>query len=468
MQIGYFLHMGDETSCGGRILEGDDGWLTLGRPRARAGDQVSCGVTDETYPIVGGVYSSILNGAPAAGTLDSISGCPCAANLIPSILTHTYRNTSVETRSFPHTFSGPTLAAASQALEPDIFAAPGFVVPYPMPRPMLPPQEPGFFIVPKTTTYAALEADLFDAPSAEVLEKFRELNPRRGEVKAGEIMVISDPTNKRCTAEEALLMAVAEEIRTELADVEPELADYAADNYEPICNFLDCTSKLLGVGSAALGHHLDAIEDLLKKIEKLHIRTFLIHGNLKSPDYLAERKRLFAQLDSRMGALTRKAVGISDHPKLKTALGISNKSLLRHWSKAGAKQQIPGYATHLAGVARAAKYVKTAGYIGIAVGAVDSYEKVKEVCRNGETEDCQRMRVTEPGAFAGTVAGGTLGAQIGLRLGTPGCLFIGFGSAGVGGVICLGIVIGGGALLGGVAGGIYGEYRAEQIYEIIN
>ena len=50
---------------------------------------------------------------------------------------------------------------------------------------------------------------------------------------------------------------------------------------------------------------------------------------------------------------------MDDHSKLKTALGISSRSLVHHWDKAGAPGQIPGYATHVSATSRAAQYMKS-------------------------------------------------------------------------------------------------------------
>jgi len=55
---------------------------------------------------------------------------------------------------------------------------------------------------------------------------------------------------------------------------------------------------------------------------------------------------------------------------LKTALGISSRSLAHHWRKAGAPGQLPGYATHVKATRRATKYMKMGGYIGMGIGDV--------------------------------------------------------------------------------------------------
>jgi hypothetical protein len=78
---------------------------------------------------------------------------------------------------------------------------------WPEPRPQ--PQEPGFYIVPKSTTAEELEARLFPSANPAVIAKFKALNPNLGQVKAGQLIVLSDPENLQCTLEEARLMAAA-------------------------------------------------------------------------------------------------------------------------------------------------------------------------------------------------------------------------------------------------------------------
>lgn len=85
MAIGYFLRLGDKTTCGGQILTGDQSFTWYGVAAAREGDRVSCGKHPGVYEIYGGVYDMWDEGRPLAGTLSSISGCPCRAQFIPSI-----------------------------------------------------------------------------------------------------------------------------------------------------------------------------------------------------------------------------------------------------------------------------------------------------------------------------------------------------------------------------------------------
>lgn len=85
MAIGYFLRVGDKTTCGGQILTGDPTLSWYGVAGAREGDLVSCGEHSGRFHIIGGCNSVWDNGRKVAGTLESISSCPCRARFINSL-----------------------------------------------------------------------------------------------------------------------------------------------------------------------------------------------------------------------------------------------------------------------------------------------------------------------------------------------------------------------------------------------
>ncbi len=90
MTTGYFIRKDDKTSCGGTVLEGQATISRMGGHQAREGDRVSCGKNKKTYTIAGGIPTMISDGRAFAGTLHSVSGCPCRATLIHSLTTHAY------------------------------------------------------------------------------------------------------------------------------------------------------------------------------------------------------------------------------------------------------------------------------------------------------------------------------------------------------------------------------------------
>ncbi|NQD94894.1 hypothetical protein HP532_19790 [Pseudomonas sp. CrR25] len=310
---------------------------------------------------------------------------------------------------------------------------------------------------------------LFDALPPAAMRKFSALNPGlEGTIKAGSLIVLSDPNNTSCTYEEAQLMQAAQRAKAALDPLTPDEADFMAQYRSEITTFLGETSTGLGVGAAMLEKHLLTLRDTLQAMERLHQDSFRQHGHLKAPEFFAERKRLLAQLDAHLQSpLIRNGVGLGDHPNLKKALGVSSRSLVHHWSKAGAPGQIPGYATHLASVSRAAKYMQAGGYIGIGIGGVASLLSIQEVCSaDPEATACRQVKFSKGGQFAGSAAGGIVGANIGLEAGASICLALG-ATTGVGGVACIAAVVGVGSLIGSTTGGAFGERTGEVVYEVM-
>jgi len=125
----------------------------------------------------------------------------------------------------------------------------------------------------------------------------------------------------------------------------------------------------------------------------------------------------------------------------------------------------PGYATHLAGVTKAAKYLKYGGYVGIAIGGGASYMKVQDVCAAGNADACEKVKYTEGGNFIGTVAGGALGTWA--LVGSTGaiCAALGVPTLGAGTLVCGIVVVGAGAYAGGAFVGTGVEFLGEKIYE---
>ncbi|MEZ2863772.1 PAAR domain-containing protein [Proteus terrae] len=103
MATGYFLRVGDKTTCGGQIITGDDTFRFYGASAAREGDLATCGKHSGTYQILGGISYVLGNNRRIAGTIDSFSSCPCKAKLINSIqdcyITESSRKPSTRTEN---------------------------------------------------------------------------------------------------------------------------------------------------------------------------------------------------------------------------------------------------------------------------------------------------------------------------------------------------------------------------------
>ncbi|WP_166366373.1 PAAR domain-containing protein [Pseudomonas akapageensis] len=461
MAKGHFIRLGDKTTCGGTVQEADSRVMMFGFAHAREGDRVTCGKDGKTYVIAGGVSYITSNGRRVAGHLDSFSNCPCKAQLIPSIFNASYESSQSAGPQATRTAAQPAAPAPSS---PSIAPRHSSFAPSSNPAPVVfksaERQEPGFYIVPKSMTKEQLEASLFTVRDPAVMHKFQLLNPNLHDVKAGSMIVLSDPGNIQCTREEALLMEAASKVDNALKPLSAQEADFMARHRDEIETFLSEGSTAIGIGELMLSKHLKNVKVALMELEKLHQTTFQQHGTLNTPAFFAERNRLMSQLDSSLGPLLHKGAGIPDHPKLKHALGISSRSLVHHWSKAGAPGSIPGYTTHIEGVAKASKYIEMGGWVGFGLGVSASAFKVLETCRVGREDECRSIKFTESGKFAGEIAGGAAGGWAG------GLVCIGLGiTTGVGGLACGLVMAGLGSAVVGNAAGEYGEVIGEVLYE---
>lgn len=326
--------------------------------------------------------------------------------------------------------------------------------------------EPGFYVVQDPMPRGSLERLLMPDATAPVLEKFRSLNPHLSQwAKPGQMAVMSASPERLCTVQEAMLMEAAAKVDAALTPLSDDDARFLVRNRDFIEPFLQDGSGALGTASLMVGKHLDDLGNTLRSLEQLYQRSFDQTGTLRGNAFFAERQQLMRQLDASLGPLVRKGVGLPDHPSLRHALGLSSRSLLHHWSKAGRAGAIPGYSTYLEGTARAARYIKYGGYVGIALDAGYSGSRIYTACTVGRSEECRRVQLTEAGRFGGGLVGGALGGYVGTLAVAPICAAIGVGTFGVGGMMCGLVVVGTAGTIAGGAGNSIGETAGELVYE---
>ncbi|WP_223530850.1 PAAR domain-containing protein [Pseudomonas sp. GL-R-19] len=465
MAEGHFIRLGDKTTCGGKVKDADTRVMMYGLAHAREGDPVTCGVDGQTYRIEGGISCMVSHGRLVAGTLDSFSGCPCKATLIASDFTGSYGSSRSAAPHAARAVRQPSALATSNPVASPSSLATARSNPKPIPF-NTSVQEPGFYVVPKSTTREQLEASLFTLRDPAVMGKFKLLNPNLGDVKAGSMIVLSDPNNYQCTREEALLMDVAARTNQILETLSPEEANFMMQHRDAIQTILGYGSDAVGVGASIFKNNLDNVGNALREIEVLQQTTLQRDGHLRSPAFFVERQRLLAQLNSHMTTLTRKGIGFPNHINLKKMLGISSQSLVHHWTNASPAGQIPGHATHLESVAKATKYIKYGGWLGTAIGGGASAVKVQDVCTAGNTETCERVKFTETGSFTGgIVGGGIVGAALSTSAVGGLCVGLGVPTGGLGLLVCSIVVVGAGSFSSSAIGSVIGEKMGERIFE---
>ncbi|WP_426206466.1 hypothetical protein [Pseudomonas sp. TWP3-1] len=325
------------------------------------------------------------------------------------------------------------------------------------------PAESGFHIVQKSMTLEALERELYEIRPGDALRReFRSLNRHLGEqVKPGQMVLFSDSRNYMCRREEAQMMAAAEKVNEALKELTDEEAAFMVEHHEVIEPFLEVSAGTLGVASFMIGHHLEGLKNTLKELEQLHQQQYTQHRHLHSPEFFAKRKRLMAKLDASLGPLVRKGTGLPDHPKLKRALGLSSRRIVHRWGKAGSSAQLPGYATNIAGVARAAKYMKGGGYLGIGLQLGASTSKIYEVCASDREAECRQVKFVEGGKMVGGTAGALAGGYIGGKVGLAVCAKL----KGVGKLVCVLVVGAAGSVETGTKMTELGELVGQEIHE---
>lgn len=117
MTTGYYIRLNDKTRCGGFVTQATSRMVLHGIEQSREGDAVKCGVDGKTYRIEGGISHMTSDGIRLAGTLDSVSGCPCKARLEPSLFCATYQNeeSSAAVAAKPFSAAGDRHGAAVAA-----------------------------------------------------------------------------------------------------------------------------------------------------------------------------------------------------------------------------------------------------------------------------------------------------------------------------------------------------------------
>ncbi|MFK3775693.1 PAAR domain-containing protein [Pseudomonas sp. NPDC089406] len=437
---------GDATTTGAVCIASEGTRRGDGRAVLRMGDSTTeCPRCKQVGTVAEGIAWFISQGREVAfdGALVAC-GCPLGSNRVVAPL-----------GSMPAPRSAPVAAASSFSAptrSPLASPAPGAVL------------EPGFHIVRRSMSGPQVLAELLAHDHRLPMARLQRLNPtfEKG-FKAGEIFVLGDPDNHHaCTREEADLMAAAQRAREALAGLDEQEANFMMEHIGEIAGVLSGASQSMGVGKDMLSRGLGQVADTLKGIEQLHQREFGLHGHLKSPQFFASRQALYQQLDAQLrSAFLGKYLNLGGHESLRKGLGISTKSLVHHWSKAGAPGAIPGYATHLDEVAKMARYLKYGGHVAVGLGATSSYMKVQEACRAGETEECRRVRFTETGSFTGGLAGGLFGGTVGNFAIKAFCSFGPWGRA-----TCGILVIGASSFGGSKVGAFLGESGGEMLYEV--
>ncbi|AMA47561.1 PAAR domain-containing protein [Pseudomonas alabamensis] len=464
---------GDHTTTSAVCIASGRSYLAGGQNVLREGDTTTeCPECGEPGVVVEGCPHFLSDDRMVAtdGALVAC-GCPSGANRVVAPLHESPGNgraSKENTANAESTTSTSTSTSIPQSLQPRL-SQPASLQPT-SPEPMfvapLGTLEPGFFIVPRSMSGPDVLFYLSDRQLKMPIEYVKRLNPTFDEgFKAGEMFVLADPDSQQaCSRMEAQLMAAAENVRRHVSSLSVEEADFMTRNLPEIAALLGKASSAMGVVEAMARKILDDVSRSLNALSQLHKDEFNQTGKLQSQAFFDQRKAILKDLEAQLKAgFLNKRMELGSYDTLRRDLGISSKSLVHHWSKAGVAGEIPGYATHMDKVSAMGKYLNAGGYIGVGIGGVSSALKIKEVCAAGRDEACKKITITEASSFGGGFAGGAMGSRLSTLAAGRLCLSV----SPMRTLVCSVAVVGAGAWTGASVGTRAGEHLGDYAGEVI-
>ncbi|EOS96305.1 membrane protein [Erwinia tracheiphila PSU-1] len=248
-----------------------------------------------------------------------------------------------------------------------------------------------------------------------------------------------------------------------LIGVDADAAWFMQRHYGTIAALTGIGDKVFSTAGDAGEKYFNSIEQTLKKIEASYQNQFRTQGTLISKQFFVERSKLLNQLKELVNkpllkSPTRHAVKFRQYESMKRALNLSSKSIVHEWSTAG-MSGIPGYSYYVGNAARAARFLKAGGYIGIGFGLAGTTNDVVEACTKGREGECTKTAFQQYARFVAGTGGGMLGGAYGSSAIIGACAAIGIASVGIGGVAC--------AAVGSLAGGYVGSTGLESLVNTV-
>lgn len=464
---GNYLFRGDKTACGGVIIDGCPDHQHFGKDMVCEGHRVTCGKHKGLYRIAGGIRDTI-HGKRIAGTLHSRSSCPCRSRLVPSNFDDNYE---LDIEVTPTSIGSQQIANLSEVPEP-VHQAQSTKKDSKSDKPK--GIDAGFTIIPYGGTTEAWQRLLFtENPPAGVKELFAALNGPHERYKAGSIMLVVDP-DKQDSEQIAHMQAAKARVDAALAPLSIQQANFLYKYKDTIQMFAAAASTASetygysGKATEAAKGYFEQVEKILVEIEKTYKNQYITSGTLIGEQFFVERRRLFGQLDSVLKMFMKHRFMFNEYADLKNALGLSSSSITHRWNETGVSD-IEGYATHIEKLAKYAKWMETAGKIGIGLSALDTAAKITEACTLGR--DCAKTSFTSIGEFSGSLIGGAIAGKIaGTAAANTVCAIVlgaaTIEAAGAGALLCTLGVNGAIAYGSDKATSAFGGFVGESLYEV--
>ncbi|MBP2199343.1 hypothetical protein [Pantoea cypripedii] len=329
---------------------------------------------------------------------------------------------------------------------------------------------PGYCIVERPGSLDYQARELFRDTRTPAAQMFMKMNADTPWLKPGQILIVADPDTPAPMTMQALSALRQAKTKTNLAlnGVSTEEASFLQKYYGIIAGLTNAGDKVFGTVGDAGEKYYSSIEQTLKKIESSYKNQFRTQGTLISQQFFVERNQLLNQLKELVNkpllkSLNRYALKLQPYEDMRRALNLSSRSIVHEWSTVGIGG-IPGYSTFVGNAAKAARFLKYGGFIGIGFSFANTTNEVVNSCTTGRENECERVAFKKYTSFTASTAGGVGGGVLGSIVGIGICTGIGIATAGVGGVACAAV----GSVAGGLAGGSAADLFMDSIYKYLD
>ncbi|AUX73165.1 hypothetical protein [Erwinia pyrifoliae] len=320
---------------------------------------------------------------------------------------------------------------------------------------------PGYCVVERPGNLDFQARELFRDIRSPAASLFMTLNADTQWLKPGQILIVADPQTTAPVTTQMLhkLRQAKQNTNNALIGVSTEDAGFLQKHYGMIAGLTSAGNQIFGTAGDVGEKYFSSVEQTLKKIEASYQNQYRTQGSLIGQQFYAERNQLLNQLKELVNkpllkSLARHYVKFRPYEDMRRALNLSSRSIVHEWSTAGVTG-IPGYSTYVGNAAKAARFLRYGGYIGIGFAFAGTTNDVADACTKGREGECGKVAFKEYGKFAISTAGGMAGGVYGGAAMMGVCTGVGIVTVGVGGVAC--------AAVGSIAGGYIGSTGAEAI-----
>ncbi|QTF09820.1 hypothetical protein HC231_19250 [Brenneria izadpanahii] len=304
---------------------------------------------------------------------------------------------------------------------------------------------------------------LFRDSNSEAARLFMQNNADTPWLTPGQIVIVADPASSQTMQMIGALREAKQRTNRAFVGVSSDEAGFMQQHYGLIAALTTAGDKIFGTVGDVGERYFSEIENTLKRIEVSYQNQFRAQGTLISQQFFVERNQLFNQLKELVNkpllkSLIRYAVKFKPYEDMRRALNLSSRSIVHEWSTVGLGG-IPGYSNYVGNAAKAAKFLKSGGYIGIGFAFAGTTNEVVNACVKGRESECKRTAFKEYGKFGASTLTGVGAGAAGSVAGLGVCAAIGIATAGTGAVVC--------AAVGSIAAGYVGAKASDSVMDTI-